>query len=138
MNAQKFEKLLEKLGACEPARRWAKGKSLAEVWEQCERGDWLLWLAHRMAEKKGWPNREAVVLACCACAETALKYVPVEEKRPLLCIQTARRWAVGQATPADLDRAAARAAEAAWAAEAASLKETADIVRLHLWIPEEK
>ena len=41
MNAVKFASLLKQLDACADARLWAKGKDLAEVWNTCERGDWL-------------------------------------------------------------------------------------------------
>lgn len=116
MNTAKFEKLLVRIGACESARNWAKGKSLKEVWDTCERGDWLLWLAGRMSGKKGWPNRKAVVLAACAVAETALVHVPAGDLRPLTAIQTARKWAVGQATLSEVRKAAAAPATAAFAA----------------------
>ncbi len=79
MNDKEFSQLLRDIGACADARAWAKGKSLAEVWEQCERGDWLLWLCGRMVDKDGWPTRKELVLAACACAETALKYVKAGE-----------------------------------------------------------
>ena len=128
MNAEEFDALLAELNACSEARRWAAGKSLAEVWNTCERGDWLLWLCGHMCGKKGWPTRKQLVLAACACAETALKYVPEGELRPKKAIEMARKWARGKATIQQV-REAAGAAEAAWAAGAASLKESADIVR---------
>lgn len=30
--------------ACEPALEWIGGRPLAECWELCERGDWMIWL----------------------------------------------------------------------------------------------
>ena len=114
MNAQEFAQLLRKLGACEAARAWAKGKSLAEVWEQCERGDWLLWLCARMLGKEGWPTHPQIILAACDCAETALKYVKLGEERPRIAIETARRFAAGSATINEV-RTAAYAAYAAYA-----------------------
>ena len=44
MNAEEFNRFLVKKDACREAVTWAKDKSLEEAWEQCERGDWLLWL----------------------------------------------------------------------------------------------
>src|SRR5690242_11317253 len=98
MNASEFSKLLTRLRACTEAREWAEGKSIAETWQQCERGDWLLWLCGNMANKEGWPTRQQVVLAACACARTALRFVKEGEERPLRAIETAEKWARGEAT----------------------------------------
>ncbi len=73
VDAEQFENLLHELGACSSAVEWAHGKTLHIVWNTCTRGDWLLWLAGKMADKKGWPTRKQLVLAACACAEQALK-----------------------------------------------------------------
>jgi hypothetical protein len=159
MTDKEFMALLRELRACSEAVKWAKGKSLSEVWEQCERGDWLLWLCGRMADKEGWPTRKEVVLAACACAEPALKYVKAGEDRPRIAIETARKWVRGEATLEEVRTAAyaaayaaaayaayayAAAAYAAYAAAAyaayaayarreesrlASLRQSADIVR---------
>ena len=45
MNTKETEKLLRRLGACDEARNWAAGHTLAWAWEHCERGEWLEWLA---------------------------------------------------------------------------------------------
>jgi hypothetical protein len=124
MSAKQFAELLEQLHACKEARTWATGKTLQEVWEKCERGDWLLWLAGRMEGKSGWHTRQQIVLAACACAETALKYIPAGEDRPRLAIEVARRWAAGGAEIAEVRQAAADAyasasAYAAYSADAA-------------------
>ena len=58
------------------------------------------------------------MLAACACAETALKYVKPGEDRPHKAIETARAWARGEASIDDV-RKAAYAADAAYAAYAA-------------------
>jgi hypothetical protein len=115
MAMTKFDALLETLSACSEARTWAKGKDFADVWNSCERGDWLLWLSGRMSGKKGWPTGQQVVLAACDCAETALKYVKAGEDRPRIAIETARKWARGEAT-LDKVRTCAAAADAAAAA----------------------
>ena len=113
MTAKKFEELLNELGACSSVVEWAHGKTLHVVWKTCQRGDWLLWLARIMADKRGWPTRKQIVLAACACAETALKYVPKGEERPKKAIQTARAWAKGKATIEEVWAAADGAAAAA-------------------------
>ena len=121
MNAKQFAALLVELNACSEAQEWASGKSLAAVWKTCKRGDWLLWLCGKMADKPNWPTRKEVVLAACDCAELALKYVPEGEERPRKCLETARAWAAGNATTDEV-RMARRAAYAyaAYAADAAA------------------
>ena len=126
MNAIEFNQLLIDLDACADARAWAKGKDLKTVWNTCDRGDWLLWLCGKMAGKKGWPTQKQVVLAACDCAETALKYVPEGYNRPKNAIRTARVWARGRATLAQVRDA--RHAATAYAAEAAA-RAAADAAR---------
>jgi len=116
-----FEKLLRRLGACEDAREWAKGKSLAQAWRTCERGDWMLWLAAR-AEVR----RQDVVLAACACARLSLKHVSKREERPRIAIETAEQWARGKATIEEVRIAAYVSAAYAAAYAYASAADAAD------------
>jgi len=116
LNPTEFQSLLSDLGACQEAVIWAKGKSLAQTWRTCKRGDWLLWLCGKMVDKPNWPTRKQIVLAACSCAETSLKYVPSGEDRPRAAIETARKWARGKATIEEVRRAA----DAAYAAAAAA------------------
>ena len=121
MNAKQFAALLVELKACPEAREWASGKSLAVVWKTCKRGDWLLWLCGKMADKPNWPTRKEVVLAACDCVEPSLKHVPAGEERPRKCIETVRAWAAGNATIGEV-RTAKIAAFAAFVANTADLR----------------
>jgi len=47
MNPSQFKQFLIDQDACEPARDWAKGKSMQEAWD-----DWMFWLLGRVADKK--------------------------------------------------------------------------------------
>jgi hypothetical protein len=118
MNAKQLHDKLIELDACEEARVWAEGKSLAKAWNTCKRGDWMLWLAGRLCDRK------IVVLAACDCAELSLKHVPEGEDRPRKAIETARAWVRGEATLAQLKKAScaasAAAASAAYAASCAA------------------
>ena len=154
-----LDALLTRLGACHEAREWAAGKTLKQAWNECHRGDWLLWLAGRLDI-----DRKVLVRAACACARLALPHVPAGETRPLEALETTEAWTRGEATieevraaaeaarAARAARAAADAATAAWAAEAAAaawaaawgaaaeaaekresaLAECADLVRRHI------
>lgn len=41
---KKMKKLLKELNACPEAIQWAGNKSWREIYDTCDRGDWLLWL----------------------------------------------------------------------------------------------
>ena len=112
MNRTPTQTLLQQLGACLEAREWAGERTPEQAWHDCERGDWLLWLAARLDI-----DRKPLVLAACACARLALPYVPAGEQRPLAAIETAERWTRGEATIEQV-RAAADAAYAAYASYA--------------------
>jgi hypothetical protein len=75
-----------------------KVETFADLWEKCERADWMIEILSEMAGQKGWPDHETVVLCACDCAETAMKFVPEDEHRPKIAIQTARNWITGKAT----------------------------------------
>ena len=87
--------------------KWPGERDERQAWEQCERGDWLLWLA-----EKRRVDRKLLVLAACKCARLALPHVKTGELRPLKAIETAEAWSAGTATKAEV-RAAAHAAHAA-------------------------
>ena len=97
---------LIKMGACEDAVAWVGDRDITAAWAECQRADWMLWLAGRVVA------RPLVVLAACACARTVLRYVPDGEDRPRVAIETAERWARGEATIAEVRSAAAAAADA--------------------------
>ena len=116
LNGIEFSALLVQLRACSEASTWATGKSLKTAWKTCKRGDWLLWLCGKMADKPGWPTRKEVVLATCDCAKLALKRVKAGEDRPCKCIEVLRAWAAGKATKDDVRLARSDADAAAYAA----------------------
>lgn len=68
--------------------------------------------AAEMLQRCARVDRRRLVLAACDCAETTLRYVPAEEERPRIAIETARRWVRGEAGVEDVRRAA----DAAWTA----------------------
>ena len=114
--------ILEEQEACSDARKWVKlhkGTSRA-MWNDCENGSWMLWIAARLGV-----DRKTIVRAACACARESLKYVRPGEDRPRICIETTERWTQGLATIEEVRQAkysadaAADAAYAAYAADAA-------------------
>lgn len=67
---------------------------------------WKRWLCGNMIDKEVWPTRQQAVLSACDCAETALKFVPQDELRPRIAIETARKWAHGKTTMQEVKDAA--------------------------------
>ena len=110
---------LKKLRACNGAVIWAEQfNSMQEAWDNCERGDYMLWLLGKQTGRPGTKSRKRLILTVCKCARLALKHVPKDEKRPLKAIQTAEKYAKGVKgiTLQDVRNAADAAAAAAAAA----------------------
>ena len=118
---------LKKLGACQEAVEWAKQfNNIQEAWNNCKRGDWMLWLLGKQAGSPRSKSRKELVLIACKCARLALKYIPKNEKRPLIAIKTAEKWVKGKATLQEVRTNADAAAHAAHAAAAAYAAAAAD------------
>ena len=135
MSLDQLLDLLKKHNACPDATEWvrASDKTTArEIWESCERGDWLLWIAARIKI-----DRKLIVTAACLCARQSLVHVRPGEERPRIAIETAERWTHGEATinevqiarNAAADDAAAYDADADAAAYAAAYAADADAAR---------
>jgi hypothetical protein len=82
----------------ESVTRELQGKTLRQMWDTCERGDWLLWFCAHMIGKSGWPTHEQLVLASCQCARLSLTHLKSGDLRPLKAIETAEAWVRGGAT----------------------------------------
>jgi hypothetical protein len=131
---------IEELGACEEAVKVANEyKTSQELWNDCDRGDWMLWLIGKLSGESGDDKRRQLVLVACQCARLSLKYVKEGELRPLIAIEIAEQWArcennvsiedVKNAADAADAAAAADAADAADADRKSTLKECAVMVR---------
>jgi hypothetical protein len=104
---------LKALGACPEAVEWSEPyATLQAAWDACDRADWMCWLLVHLHPRTAGQVR----LVLCACARTALKYVPAGEDRPRLAIECSERYARGAATDDDLAAARAAARDAARAA----------------------
>jgi hypothetical protein len=103
---------LQALSACSESLLWAKTQpDFATAWINCERGDWLLWIAARDSKI----TRQQLVLAACDCAALALPYTA--DVRVKKCIETAQQWAKGEVS---LDQLRVAANAAYYAADAAA------------------
>jgi hypothetical protein len=101
---------------------------LQRMWEECRDARVLLRVLACQIRKRGDAAHRALVLATGACARTALEYVPAGEDRPRLAIETAERWARGEATLDEVRRAKSdtnAAWKVAWAAQTAQAAQAA-------------
>jgi hypothetical protein len=112
---------IKELGACgEAVKNALDYKTSQELWDNCERGDWMLWLIGKLSGESESEKRKGLVLAACECARLMLKLVAKGETRPLKAIETAEKWAKGKATIQEVRADAADAADAANTAYAAN------------------
>jgi hypothetical protein len=107
-----FKDQLIKIHACDDAVAWVKDRTLEEAWNECERGDWMLWLARRKNV-----DIKILTLAKVKCARLVEHLMT--DKRSIEALNVAERFARGLAKREELN-AAAYAAYAAYAANAAA------------------
>jgi hypothetical protein len=116
MKKENFIKKLKSLNACEEAIEFAKTKSSwQEVYSECDRGDWLLWLF----AKTNPDDVRLLILAKGKCAET-VKHL-MKDERSIAAVEAAIAYGQGKISKKELDKftAAAHTAHAAAAAAAA-------------------
>lgn len=103
---EKTSEILKSLTACGKAVRWAKEKSIKTILKECDRGDWLLWLA-----KKLDIDIRKLTLAKARTAKLVI-HLAMDE-RSINAVNVAERYGLGKATKEELQKAASVAASAA-------------------------
>jgi len=119
MEINEYISKIKSLKACEEAVIDAHNyKTSQELWADCKRGDWMLWLIGRLAGKSGSEKRKKLVLTASKCARLVLPYVKEGEMGPLSTIETGEQWARGEnnVTLNDVKKAADAAYAAAYTA----------------------
>ena len=138
MNAPELTMMLRKMRACDEAMYWQTGKSLEEIWNTCERGDWMLWLFSRVY--KGDDTLLYLIAGHCAntvrhlmkderssaAVDAAIAYGECRIEKDELRKAAAAAAAAAYADAADAAAVAAAAAYAADAADAADAAAVAD------------
>ena len=104
-----FKKQLQKMEACQEAIEWVGDRTPEQAWEECERGDWMLWFAQKMGVEL-----QPLTLAKARCAKLVIHLMKDERSRN--AVEVAERFGLGKATREELDVAADAAADAAYAA----------------------
>lgn len=101
---------LRGIGASEAAVEWAGDRTLQQAWDECERGDLMLWLLRRMYGKPGWPTLKTLAGLCCDCAELVKDCWRGDEIAKY--VATARAWCRGETVDAICYRGNSTYAEA--------------------------
>ncbi len=115
-----MKELLIKLDACDEAIEWAGDRTIEEIVKDCDRGDWLLWLA-----KKIDIELQPLTLAKGHCANTVRHLM--KDERSIKAVDMAIAFGEGRATMEELNNAAyaVAVADAAYAAAAAAVADAA-------------
>ncbi len=94
-----FKDLLVELNACKDAKKWAADKTIEEVINKSERGDWLLWLG----KKLDLPLNK-MTLAKARCAKTVIHLM--KDQRSINAVNVAERFGLDECTLEELKSAA--------------------------------
>ncbi|MDD5458363.1 MAG: hypothetical protein PHF37_03115 [Phycisphaerae bacterium] len=121
MKKAEYVNLLETIDACSGALAWTirdGGNTPQDCWNNCPRGDWMLWLIHRLLEP---PENEQVLRKFTGTKVKCARLVQhlMADGRSLAALDVAERFSEGLATRDELDAAHAYAVAAHAAACAA-------------------
>jgi hypothetical protein len=107
-----IEEFCDKYNACSKGRKWAIGTGLttmADLWKREDmRYEWREWIATR----QGVLTDRELRLYACWCVRQVWHLLEYERSRH--AVEVAERYAVGEATNAELAAAGEAACEAAW------------------------
>ena len=112
---------LKEMSACNEAIGWVGDRTPEQAWNECERGDWMLWIA----QKKDVDLRK-LTLAKARCSKLAIHFMKDERSRK--AVEVAERFGLGLATREELDEARNAAAAADADADAAAYAASAAAV----------
>jgi hypothetical protein len=124
MKKNEYIQHLKDLRACSNAIEWSVRTegTPQELWEKCERGNWLLWRIGKIIDRDNESQLRRLTLAKAKCAGLVLHLM--KDERSIKAIEVAERFGNGTAPREELVVAHA-AAYAAYAAAAAAATHTA-------------
>jgi len=98
----KLQQFLKKLGACDDCIEYIGNQSALDAWNNCERGDWMLWIAKRQGV-----DVKVLTLAKVRCARLVEHLM--KDDRSIAALVAAERFSSGEITREELDAASAAA-----------------------------
>ena len=108
-----LKKFLKNHNACEAGFEFAKGLTLEQFLNTCDRGDWILWIFKRTNPS----DKRTRVLVAAHCANTVRHLMT--DKRSIDAVDMAIKYGNNEATDNELAAAEAAAWAATWANSAA-------------------
>ncbi|MCK9457043.1 MAG: hypothetical protein M0R31_07095 [Candidatus Riflebacteria bacterium] len=111
--------------ACNEGMEWIEEnniQSLEEVWNTCERGDWLLWMAEMLCV-----DQRKLMMCGALCAHTVIQHM--KDPRSRNAVRVIFLWSRGKATDEQLEYARYAARYAARDAAAVAADTAADAAR---------
>jgi len=103
---------LREMNACAEALEYLEGfETIQDAWDNCGRGDWMLWLCGRKSGAPWSEGRRKLVRTSCRCARLVYDLMPEESKKALVLFE---RWSDGEEiSREELDAVRYAAADAA-------------------------
>jgi hypothetical protein len=102
----KLEEKLVQLSVSNKIINWMiSNETFNEAWAKCDKGDWMLFIAARASNAE--ENHKRIVTAACRCARMVLQYIPDNDRRPLIAVETIEKWLKDEATTFEVDLARA-------------------------------
>lgn len=130
IDAVQFGQLLVNFGACPEGVEGTKGKSWKQVWETCDRPDWLFWFLDHMIGKNGWPTKENICTVLSFCIAQMEKDTDLDSSIVLACKAHAAYYASGTETqPLILSH------DLVVNGYFGDLKKIADVIRANITVP---
>ena len=106
MSAKPIADILTELGACREAVEWSKayGADTQKAWNECQRGDYLLWILCKHSTSGPWSDDRKPLIACAVdCALTAKHIWPhlwsgMEAEQISAIVHGLQAWTKGEVT----------------------------------------
>ena len=99
MNAIEFHRYLCSANACHEALEWSEGMTLSKAWSRCHRGDWMLSLIQQFGDY------DFKIITMIKVKAARLVQHLMEDKRSLDALDVADKFALGNATRNELNKA---------------------------------
>lgn len=110
MTHSNLKQQLINLDACKDSINWVGNRTFEQAYNDCERGDWLIWLYAKTADLTIDANHRLLTLAKALCVNTVRHLM--KDERSTKAVDVAIAYGEGGATKEELAAAYAAAADA--------------------------
>jgi len=74
-----FKQKLIDMVACSESISWVEDRTLEQAWNQCHRGDWIIYFLEENKEKEGWPDIKEIQQLIYWYVKRIIKFFPIDE-----------------------------------------------------------